>query len=290
MFKKITKKHSRTESNPNLLKQIYKNIACIMSAEDVSSPLEQQEVPISEVDRDSISSCISSYSQALDNLEQVVYSGSESEDSIEPEEEEPVYIPFEPELKNGCSQYNLILDLDGTLVHTLPCDYGAIFGEADFEDDTLDFYTFKRPGVDKFIKYCFAHFASVSVWTAGTHDYANYVVKNITPKGKQFLYILSRDNCSYHPVKQNTLVKDLHDIWDSYYGRELNITKENTLIVDDNEEVCYHNPDNSLIVSTWGINTRGDNDDFLHKLMFYLDRVECENSKKLCSWLAQKAL
>lgn len=85
-------------------------------------------------------------------------------------------------------------------------------------DLVLDFYTFLRPGVDKFLNYCFSHFASVSVWTAGTQDYARYVVDNITPPGKQFLYILSRDNCSYHPFKNNTLVKDLHGILLYYAG------------------------------------------------------------------------
>jgi len=274
MFKKLTtNKQLQSCNEDNLIKQFYRNISCVVSTDE-----SVQEVP-------TITSEATTFSQVLDDL---------LEDEV-PQEyfddaEEGSYVPFEPEMKNGCSKYNLILDLDGTLVHTLPCDVGSVFGEADFEDEVLDFYTFKRPGVDAFLQYCFSHFASVSVWTAGTHDYARYVVDHITPKGKQFLYILSRDNCSYHPIKPNTLVKDLRDIWDSFYGKELNINKDNTLIIDDNEEVCFHNMDNSLLVNTWGINTHGDNDDLLFKLMFHFERVRAEDAKSMCYWLSEMAM
>jgi TFIIF-interacting CTD phosphatase-like protein len=204
MFKKILSSGGKERSEENLIKQFYRNISCIVSSDDVIQEVHSVQA--------------AAFSQVLEDLiigkEQECEQDVESEDFSDEEvdDDDELYIPFEPLYKNGCSEYNLILDLDGTLVHTLPHDVGSVFGEADFEDETLDFYTFKRPGVDKFLKYCFSHFASVSIWTAGTQDYARYVVDHITPKGKQFLYILSRDNCSYHPFKSNTLVKDLHGI------------------------------------------------------------------------------
>jgi len=266
MFKFISKKHNNTttitcEESDSTLKQFYKSISCIVSADD-----DAQEVP----DADEVPS----FSGTLDGM-------------LTPPQEEDEYVQFEADVKVGCGDFNLILDLDGTLVHTLPGDMGSAFGEADFENTSLDFYTFKRPGVDKFLKYCFEHFASVSVWTAGTQEYAKYIVDNITPKGRQFLYILSRENCSFHPTKEGTLVKDLHDIWNSFYGKELNVTRTNTIIIDDNEEVCFHNRDNSLIIPPWGIHTHGANDYLLNKLVFYFDQVAAENAKKLCNFLAR---
>jgi len=273
MLKKLIS-NNKERSEENLIKQFYKNISCIVSAEDVIQEVNTvQAAAFSQVLED----LIIGKDQEIDEESSEVFSDEEVDS-----DDEEVYIPFEPVYKNGCSEYNLILDLDGTLVHTLPHDVGSVFGDADFEDETLDFYTFKRPNVDKFLKYCFNHFASVSVWTAGTQDYARYVVDHITPKGKQFLYILSRDNCSYHPFKNNTLVKDLHDIWNSYYGKELNITPDNTLIIDDNEEVCFHNPENVLLVPTWGVNTYGDNDDLLDKLAFNFERAQSDNARQFC--------
>lgn len=273
MFKKITS--GKDISEDNLIKQFYRNISCIVSADDVIQDVNTvQATTFSQVLEDIITG--KEQQSDSDSL-----ASSSSDEDVDSEDE--LYIPFEPAFKNGCSEYNLILDLDGTLVHTLPADIGSMFGVADFEDEALDFYTFKRPGVDKFLKYCFAHFASVSIWTAGTQDYARYVVDHITPKGKQFLYILSRDNCSYHPFKNNTLVKDLHDIWNSYYGRELNISPSNTLIIDDNEEVCFHNPENVLLVPTWGVNTFGDDDDLLNKLLYNFEKADADNARRFCN-------
>jgi len=238
----------------SVLRQLYKSISFIVHSE------ESQEVPDDE----------KMYSTVMADIMLAT--------------EDAACVPVDVESRGLCSEYNVILDLDGTLVHTLPCNVGPVYGQADFSDNVLDFYTFKRPGVDKFLNYLFAHFASVSVWTAGTNDYAKYVVDHITPEGQQFLYILSRENCAFHPAKPGALVKDLRDIWDSYYGHELDITPQNTLIIDDNDEVCFHNVENTVLVPTWGVHTHGDNDSLLKKLIFSFETgAQTEDAREFCS-------
>eukprot|EP00026_Physarum_polycephalum_P010773 Phypoly_transcript_10953.p1 GENE.Phypoly_transcript_10953~~Phypoly_transcript_10953.p1 ORF type:complete len:254 (+),score=30.66 Phypoly_transcript_10953:48-764(+) len=108
------------------------------------------------------------------------------------------------------SKFHVILDIDGTLVQTVAQHEGMIFGEPDYEDFELHLCSYKRPGLDKFINFCFTHFQSVSLWTAGTQEYAEFIARSIAPKGYQFMFVLSRVHCKDHPVHEGSLVKDMN--------------------------------------------------------------------------------
>lgn len=62
------------------------------------------------------------------------------------------------------------------------------------------------------MEFCFTHFQSVSLWTAGTQEYADFIARSIAPKGYQFLFVLSRIHCKDHPAIEGTLVKDMNGI------------------------------------------------------------------------------
>jgi len=176
------------------------------------------------------------------------------------------------------ARFHVILDLDGTLINTMHKSVGPIEGTPDFEDEALDFYTFKRPGLDKFLRYCFSRFASVSVWTAGTEAYAEYIATNILPPGCTFMYILHRDYCTPHPLIKNALVKNLYDLWNSECVKALGISEDNTVIIDDNDEVCFCNLENAIIVKAW---CKGEDNQLL-SLMRYFDASPAETAKSLC--------
>jgi len=212
--------------------------------------------------------------------------GSHGEDDMDIEEDErdiyfDVLQDYDPSLvvQNDCrGRFHLVLDLDGTLVHTMHKSVGPVDPNPDFEDEALDFFTFKRPGLDAFLKYCFSRFESVSIWTAGTEAYAEYVATNILPEGCTFMFILHRDFCSQHPLVQNALVKNLYDLWESQSGKELGISENNTIIIDDNDEACFCNLENAIIVNAW---TKGE-DDKLLSLMRYFDNTPARSARSLC--------
>lgn len=177
------------------------------------------------------------------------------------------------------SKFHLILDIDGTLVHTVAQHEGMIFGEPDYEDFDLHLCSYKRPGLEAFMKFCFTHFQSVSLWTAGTQEYAEFIARSTVPKGFQYLFVLSRAHCRDHPVHEGSLVKELNDIWSSDIAKTFNISEENTLIIDDNEDYCYSNPKNAIVVKTW----KYMHSDFtLNNLQGYLEKSDADSAASLC--------
>jgi len=179
------------------------------------------------------------------------------------------------------SKFHLVLDIDGTMVHTVASHEGMIFGEPDYEDLDLHLCSYKRPGLNQFIEFCFSHFQSVSLWTAGTQEYADFIARSIAPKGYQFLFVLSRMHCKDHPSIEGTLVKDMNDLWNSDIAKTFQITEENSFIIDDNEDYCSLNPKNAIIVKTWKY-LHSSADYTFPSLMAYLEQSDADTAASLC--------
>ena len=75
----------------------------------------------------------------------------------------------------------LVLDLDETLVHSLPPDYSVVV---------------ERPHVHRFLEAVAAAFDEVVVFTAGTRDYASPILDRLDPHDRIFGRRLYRDSCS----------------------------------------------------------------------------------------------
>jgi len=179
------------------------------------------------------------------------------------------------------SKFHLVLDIDGTLVHTVAQHEGMIFGEPDYEDLDLHLCSYKRPGLNQFIEFCFTHFQSVSLWTAGTQEYADFIARSIAPKGYQFLFVLSRMHCKDHPSIEGTLVKDMNDLWNSDIAKTFQINEENSFIIDDNEDYCACNPKNAIVVKTWKHPFHAADFTF-QTLMSYLRSSDADAAASLC--------
>jgi NLI interacting factor-like phosphatase len=157
---------------------------------------------------------------------------------------------------------HLILDLDGTLI--------------DGSEDEI----YSRPHLQEFLDWCFAHFASVSVWTAASlarlkkglrwpFNWAKFLftwcgIKCVT-KWRTFGAYYSSG-----PVMIN--IKPLRKAWKKYP----NLNKKNTLILDDTAYTYSRNYGNAVPISRF--DKEDSDDDEPLKLIEWFPRImEAEN-------------
>ena len=163
---------------------------------------------------------------------------------------------------------NLVLDLDETLISvTLDAikDY-----DFRFTIQGTKFYGKKRPGLELFLTYVFKHFASVSVWTAATMEYARKVANNIFTKEQmeKILFFKTRRDLSYDPNKK--IYKPLQKIFSDPVAVKRNITKKNTVVIDDRLDFMRFNPGNGIVIPAFKRQVR---DKYLPKLLIVLDGI-----------------
>jgi len=182
---------------------------------------------------------------------------------------------------------NLILDLDNTLLSSVPIEDFAK-GKVDpskinkFDVTRMDDYylIFHRPYLQKFLDYIFRNY-NVSVWSAGTKDYVLFIVKNIilSKPGRKLDYVMFRYHCKIsEDIYGNT--KDLRLLWD--YFRFPGYTETNTFIVDDLEHVWETQRCNTIPIRYFEYSLpHYDKDDILLKLMSVLERSK-HNNKHSC--------
>lgn len=168
---------------------------------------------------------------------------------------------------------NIILDLDQTLIS------GEATEEFDFDKEgkrakkykyyDMDGYyiIFERPYLQEFLDFIFANF-NVSIWTAASRDYCLFIVDNIILQKKperklDFIFF------SYHcdiSEKHHKKSKDLKTIWDTF--RLVGYTKDNTVIIDDYDEVFNTQPDNCIAApGFYFTDKKSIKDTFLHDLI-----------------------
>lgn len=186
-----------------------------------------------------------------------------------------------------------------------------LFLPPNFFNDTTELCSYKRPGLDAFINFCFTHFQSVSLWTAGTQEYAEFIARSTAPPGYQYMFVLSRIHCRDHPLHEGTLVKDMNgilntifyhlsflintsfpcflilynltemkDLWQSDVAKTFNINEDNSFIVDDNEDYCYCNQKNAIVIKTWKFMHASDFT--FPKLISYLEKSDADSAASLC--------
>ena len=139
---------------------------------------------------------------------------------------------------------HIILDIDHTLIFSIPkdtpIDRKKLDGMTYYESDY--FITVERPRLQKFLDKLFANF-EVSVWTAGTEDYGEWILKNIL-KGRRITYYFHRDHCntSYEIYGH---IKDLRLLWDNF---KLDFDPNSTMLVDDAMENYFHQKDKCVLI------------------------------------------
>ena len=200
-------------------------------------------------------------------------------------------------MTNQENKINFILDIDETLLSAIPTE------EIDFEkikkkakkvkyEPMEDYYIlFLRPHLDKFLDFLFENF-NVSIWTAASKDYALFVVdkiilnknRNLDGNGngngnskRKIDYIFFSYHCNASKkIKKNT--KDLTMIWELYKIKGYN--KNNTIIMDDYDEVYKTQKDNCIFVTPPFnfLTDNSENDRFLKDLMPKLKKYILKNN------------
>jgi TFIIF-interacting CTD phosphatase-like protein len=167
---------------------------------------------------------------------------------------------------------HILLDLDQTLISAEPAE------EYDFEKNKtkakkfvfhdMDGYyvVFERPGLQNFLTYLFDHF-DVSVWTAASKDYALFIVDKIIlagNKNRHLNYIFYSYHCDLSNRDKKSS-KNLAMLWDIYGLKDF--SAENTLILDDYDEVYNSQPKNCIVAKPFEFNDKNSaKDNFLDKL------------------------
>jgi hypothetical protein len=148
---------------------------------------------------------------------------------------------------------NIILDVD----HTLCSFISTRFAE---NTTVTDIQPIPRPGLRKFLRFVFAHYERVSIWTAGNLEWYSRVKADVLepnmPLGASFHFEKTR--VEGEPI---TIVKPLTEIYAVYPE----YTAENTLIVDDSPTTFRENIKNAIHVPAFYYDLMGHNPDARRK-------------------------
>lgn len=158
---------------------------------------------------------------------------------------------------------NIILDLDETLVHTfgvkLPTGkegrnlmqqhHGRIYivnsvtlnNQKKIKNEYL--WGITRPGLNKFMQFCFNQFGQVIIWSAGTGRYVKDVVNKVLCDLRCPHYIFTQEDCY---VDDEGYLKKPIKYLKSENPEINNLYLENTLIIDDRSDNFEYEPNNGI--------------------------------------------
>ena len=166
---------------------------------------------------------------------------------------------------------NVILDLDNTLISAealtdFPFKKDGMREKAlKFSIHDMDGYyiVFERPGLQEFLDYLFKNY-TISIWTAATKDYALFIIKHIILKNpnRRLNYIMFSYHCNISKkLFKNS--KDLRLLWNIF--KLPNFNPENSIIIDDLDEVYETQPNNAIHIKAFEILDKdSENDTELH--------------------------
>lgn len=163
---------------------------------------------------------------------------------------------------------HLVLDLDETLVSVSirPIkEYDFMFAL-----QGIQYYVKKRPGLALFLTFAFKKFKTVSVWTAATRDYAIIILEHIMNKSQLRKIIFFKTRCDLASESGNKYYKPLKKIFTDPIAIQLGINQDNTIMIDDRDDVLRDNPGNGIKIPPF----KGDmRDKYLAKLLIILDGI-----------------
>ena len=176
---------------------------------------------------------------------------------------------------------NIILDLDNTLISSVPLE--DIDNIKNFKNKSQlfshyimdDYYVvFERPYLQHFLTFLFKHF-NVSIWSAASKNYVLSIVDNVilTNPNRKLQHILFSYHCSLSKKYKKGSVKKLQMLWDSLKLKEYN--NNNTIIIDDLNNVKHHQPDNCYHIKPFEFTDNDSNRDReLFHLIKYLKNIK----------------
>lgn len=145
---------------------------------------------------------------------------------------------------------HLVLDLDGTLIHSmLPDEITELTPGEEHPESVVfrikrskgEYIVFGRPYIKQFLRFCFDKFKTVSVWTAGTRQYALQIVDSLFETKPTLLW--TRSDCA---CMQGYLIKPLDQM-----AIALGTKIENVKVLDDTVTTFCLNVGRGLHIRSW---------------------------------------
>jgi TFIIF-interacting CTD phosphatase-like protein len=168
------------------------------------------------------------------------------------------------------SSFHIVLDLDETLIHARDKPIAGRPVDFAFKIGGVAYYGHKRPGLAQFLQFIFRKFKSVSIWTAASRSYAVNVLRNILTAEQQSRVLFFKSRQDLATRQDGNYYKPLVKMMNDPMGRRVGMTSENTIMIDDRNDVLQANPGNGIQIPAW----RGDdNDDYLLKLIIILEGI-----------------
>lgn len=207
---------------------------------------------------------------------------------------------------NKRSKHSIVLDIDETMGRTIECldkskevlkyfDKFNIFTDPNNldirirshrlimddpctkrgEGDIMYCWMVERPGLPRFLDFCFDYFQTVNVWTAGRRSYGETISESLFSHVRNADHIFTRDDCKQ---TQKGCIKELEKM----IQRHSDTGPINHLfLVDDNPVSFSHNKGNAIEIPPYCPNPTPsnlrENDTEFDKLIewFSLDDVRC---------------
>jgi hypothetical protein len=180
---------------------------------------------------------------------------------------------------------NVILDLDNTIINTLPIEKATPFMNEFWyspykHNSFLSDVIMARPGLDDFLDWLFKN-CKVSVFTHADKEYAMYIVNTFILQGKKNRK-LDMIYYRYHVEMALDIFKgykDLRLLWDEF--KVFDVYPSNTVIIDDNPMVKKSNPYNTIQIYPFEASSESVNDNHLSKVKRLLQYLTITYNKDL---------
>lgn len=144
---------------------------------------------------------------------------------------------------NKLDTINVVLDIDGTLVDA------RTVGNPPYLDINI------RPHMKDFLIFLTMHCTTVSIFTAGTTEYAKEIAKMLTKiyRGIRIKWIFSRDNMDVTRVSLSEVMfhKNLSVLWNRHDAKRLNVNRRNTFLIDDEPQNFYAHQENGILIKSY---------------------------------------
>lgn len=154
------------------------------------------------------------------------------------------------------------------------------------DGETIQMWGIIRPGLRKFLKFCFSYFKYVIVWSAGVTKYVNAAVDYIFKGFPRPHVVASRPECLNEGTEKDMiLTKPITRLIELVPELKDKINLENTYIIDDRIDYVKFNFDNGIIIPPYNpsptIHSLRVEDYALAKIMIWLIEPDIMFSKDI---------
>lgn len=143
----------------------------------------------------------------------------------------------------------IVFDIDETLFNSIEAERGRqlkVKSDHKLQHGNVKYYAYRRPHLEKFMKFCANNFEYIGLWTHGDSLWLKKFIKNILPPGTKLLFTYSYGDSEPYKGDHEDRIKPLSKIYRRF--KKLGINETNTIMIEDTPENCRANPKNCIVV------------------------------------------